>query len=744
MDPISKLCQRELGEYPLDEWTIPTELPSLQNAKAIALDLETSDPDLKKFGPGWATFNGQILGISIATLNKKNEIDFKEYFPINHAEGNLDEKTVLTWLKSELETDIPKVFANNYYDCGWLAAYNIHPKGPWYDIQIAAPLLDEHKLSYSLDNLGAEYCNEHKDETKLEQAATILGIDPRKIKENLHMLNSVTVAPYAIQDAALTLKVWQVLEPMLHEEGLWPIFELEAKLSPVLIAMRMKGVRLDLEKRDKLIEELKSREEDEKRQVNELAGFEVDIWSNKNLAKAYDKLGIDYCYTKASIKKALTLSLGVEEYSLPDGTKWLKTMFDSPVPLHDLAKKSFLETLVLDLEQMPQAYYMENYAQKENPMETIQATFLKYLNPSLTAKFLEHSPDNISMHVRRARKWNKAVSAFLGNSFTDLVSNGRLHCCYHQLKKDEGGTITGRFSCSNPNLQQVPIRDPEIGTLLRSLFIPEEGKIWGSFDYSAQEPRILLHYCYKAEKANAIGTSSAQELVAKYLDDPLTDSHQAIADMITNLKGNILGETPKARRTAAKTINLGKAYVMGKKKLAMNLGISEEEATPIIAAYDEGAAHIKAFQKYTDKLAANRGFIVTLLGRKLHFTSWEPKLPFGDSRLVKPETLSVAQALQQDKNNEIWGGRPIKRAKTYKAINSLIQGSAADMTKKAMVDLYEAGYVPALQVHDELNFTDLESLDQVAEIKKIMEDAIPLEVPVVCEAGTGIDWGAAH
>ena len=766
LDPVTKTIMETSGDYQyMHTWTTPTELPSLQDANIIAIDLETCDPNLKKYGPGWATDNGEILGISIAT-----DTGIAEYFPIGHSGGNMNAKTVLAWLKKELETDIDKVFANNYYDCGWLSSYNIWPGGNWYDIQIAAPLLDEHKFSYSLDNLGAEYCDEHKDESGLIAAAALNGIAEKTIKEHMRELHAADVAPYAIQDAVLTLKVWNVLKPKLEEAGLWPVFMLETELSPILIKMRKKGVRINAEKRDKLIEELTNKEKSDLKRIEELCGRDLDVWSARDIANTYIQLGHNFYYTKQSIKKALNTVFEIDDIKVMDNNgkmvNWVQTMLESPVPQHELASYTYINSLNLnklfEKELINQYQYKTanifktkifKVKKKSQPIDistkelcdkVLISYFLDMLNPSITSKFLEQQSDELSSHIRGARKWNRAVSAFLNNSFTDMVQNGRIHCCYHQLKRDEGGTITGRLSCSNPNLQQVPVRDPEIGALIRSLFEAEPGKIWASFDYKAQEPRLLLHYCKIAEDAHMIDTTSANALAAKYNEDPMTDSHQATADLITSMKGNILGATNKLRRQAAKTINLGKAYVMGLRKLAMNLGISEEEAKPIVEAYDQGVPHIKAFQKFAARMAETRGFVRSILGRQLHFPLYEPKLPFGDTRQVKPLPLEQARVLQRDPSNTVWFNRQLRRAKTYKAINSIIQASAADMTKKAMVAVYKAGYVPVLQVHDELNFTDLTSMEQVEEIKHIMETVIPLSIPVVCEVGTGSNWGEAH
>ena len=132
----------------------------------------------------------------------------------------------------------------------------------------------------------------------------LANIAPKDIKSKLYTMDSADVARYAIQDAVLTLKVWKVLEPMLHAEGLWPVFELETELSPVLIKMREKGVRINAEKRDQLIEELTKREATAKEAIKEICGREVDVWSAKDIADAYIQQGHNFYYTKASVKKA--------------------------------------------------------------------------------------------------------------------------------------------------------------------------------------------------------------------------------------------------------------------------------------------------------------------------------------------------------------------------------------------------------------------------------------------------------
>jgi DNA polymerase I-like protein with 3'-5' exonuclease and polymerase domains len=328
-------------------------------------------------------------------------------------------------------------------------------------------------------------------------------------------------------------------------------------------------------------------------------------------------------------------------------------------------------------------------------------------SPSFTKNFLQNHPHPTVKLIARAREINKAHTTFI-DTIIKHTHKGRIHAEINQLRSDSGGTVTGRFSYSNPNLQQIPARNKELGPAIRSLFIPEEGHTWGVFDYSQQEPRLVVHY---AALQSLYGVND----VLDAYNDSNVDFHQIVADM---------AEIP---RSQAKTINLGLFYGMGKNKLQAELGVSKDKADNLFRQYHSRVPFVKQLMDNVSSRAQNRGQIRTLLGRLCRFHLWEPN-QFG---IHKP--LPHADALTEH-------GPGIKRAYTYKALNRLIQGSAADMTKKAMIDLYKEGITPHIQVHDELDISVENSLE-ANKIKDIMEGAVELEVPNKVDYESGPNWG---
>jgi DNA polymerase I-like protein with 3'-5' exonuclease and polymerase domains len=327
--------------------------------------------------------------------------------------------------------------------------------------------------------------------------------------------------------------------------------------------------------------------------------------------------------------------------------------------------------------------------------------------PSFTKNFLQNHPHELPQAIAEARELNKAHTTFI-DSITKHAVNGRIHADINQIRSDDGGTVTGRFSMSNPNLQQIPARHPELGPMIRSIFIPEDKCKWGSFDYSQQEPRILVHY---AKLQNLEGVDGIVEAYQK--GD--ADFHQVVADMAG------------IERKQAKTINLGLMYGMGKNKLMAELGLMKESAEKLIKQYHTKAPFVKKLMENVSRKANDRGKIRTLLGRACHFDLWQP-VQFG---VFKPLPLEQARKEYDE---------PLKRAFTYKALNKLIQGSAADMTKKSMVSLYENGIIPHIQIHDEVDIS-IESVQKAEEIITIMESAVKLEVPNKVDYEQGDNWG---
>ena len=328
-------------------------------------------------------------------------------------------------------------------------------------------------------------------------------------------------------------------------------------------------------------------------------------------------------------------------------------------------------------------------------------------SPSFTKNFLQNHTHPLVKLIARAREINKAHTTFI-DTILKHEHKGRIYAEINQLRSDQGGTVTGRFSYANPNLQQIPARNKELGPKIRSLFIPEEGCTWGVFDYSQQEPRLVVHY---AALQNLYGVD---EVLDAYNEGD-ADFHTIVADM---------AEIP---RSQAKTINLGLFYGMGKNKLQAELGVSKDKAEDLFKQYHNKVPFVKKLMDNVMHRAQNRGQIRTLLGRLCRFHLWEPN-QFGIHKAL-PHEAALAEH-----------GPGIKRAYTYKALNRLIQGSAADMTKKAMIELHKEGITPHIQVHDELDISVINQLE-AAKIKDIMENAVDLEVPNKVDYESGPNWG---
>jgi DNA polymerase I-like protein with 3'-5' exonuclease and polymerase domains len=276
--------------------------------------------------------------------------------------------------------------------------------------------------------------------------------------------------------------------------------------------------------------------------------------------------------------------------------------------------------------------------------------------PSFTKNFLQEHEHPVVKMIAQAREINKAHTTFI-DSILRYEHKGRIHAEINQLRSQTGGTVTGRFSYQNPNLQQIPARN----------------------------------------------------------NNPDADFHQTVADM---------AQIP---RSQAKTINLGLFYGMGKAKLQAELGVTKEKAADLFNTYHSRVPFVKQLMEKASNRAQDRGQIRTLLGRLCRFHLWEPN-QFGMHKALPHE-----EALREH-------GPGIRRAYTYKALNKLIQGSAADMTKKAMLELYKEGIIPHIQIHDELDLS-IEDDAQAKKIIEIMEHAVTLEVPNKVDYEFGNNWG---
>ena len=619
----------------VDSWSPPESFPDLSNAKKIAIDLETRDPDLRSSGPGWPTGNGEVVGVAVATD------EFKGYFPLKHmGGGNLDERLVNLWLKDMLALPCDKVFHNAQYDVGWLRAMGHKVEGRIIDTMLVASLLDENRFSYSLNAVAFDYLGKTKSEKGLVQAATEFGLDA---KSEMWKMPANFVGGYAETDAELTLDLWNTFKTKIEREELTTVFNLETELLPCLVDMTKKGIRVDIQGAERTQKMLVKEEQEILDEIKRLTNLNVDIWS------------------------AQSIEIVFKEQQLP-------------------------------------------YPKTEKG------------KPSFTREFLAQHTHKIPNLIAKAREVNKINGTFI-NTIQKHAINGRIHSHINQVRGGEGGTVTGRISMNNPNLQQIPTYGKGSIMSVRNLFLPEEGDTWASIDFSQQEPRILVHYAkvYNDWQKNAVQLEGVDEFVSNYQNNPETDFHTLVAEM---------ADIP---RKQAKTINLAMMYGMGVKKLSEQLDLSLEEAKDLTTQYHSRVPFVKGLQQALitrlNKQKTDEAYLRSLRGRRLTFDQWEP------------DTFDLTKAYTKREAQEKYGATTrLKRAYTYKSLNKLIQSSAADMTKQAMVDVYKEGIVPLVQVHDEL-CCSVHCKEEALHIKDIMEKAIPLEIPSRCDLEMGESWG---
>tara|TARA_R110000824_G_scaffold64402_2_gene168245 strand:+ start:16501 stop:18465 length:1965 start_codon:yes stop_codon:yes gene_type:complete len=645
---------------------MPEVLPDFDNVDAIGIDTETKDEALEKSGPAWPWKAGHIAGISLAFL-KGTKIE-SHYLPIGHELGNnLDRKLVMRYMRKLARHQVPKIFFNSMYDMGWLSLDDVAFDDDIFDGQFGAALLDENRMSYSLDNVCKDWIGGGKDEILLKQAADVYGFK-KKYKSSMWKLPPEYVGPYAEADAVKHLTLWQYEKPLLESEGLTGVMNLEMSLVPLLLEMRKRGVRVDYNKADVARGAMVRRKKELIDEIFRKFGSKVEVWVADSIAEAFRKQNLTF-------------------------------------PLTGKTQK-----------------------------------------PSFTKEFLEGHEHELPRMIREARQMDKVVSTFFDGMVLGQSHNGRIHTELHPLKSDDGGTVGGRFSSTNPNLQQTYANHPEFGPMVRGMFLPEEGDLWGALDYSSQEPRLTIHF------ASLTKQKGAAEAVAKYHDNPRTSYHQMVADLC-NIEYH-----------PAKQINLGITYGMGGatlcRKLELptvwkvrdndnNVWVNEDtdrgeqlmmqgaraielagpEGQELLTNYHKNVPFVKGLIDQCANRAQDLGVIKTIAGRICRFDHWEP---IGKWK----------RAIQgYDKATKEWGEK-IRRAYTHKALNRLIQGSAADMTKVAMLNMWKEGIVPMLTMHDELDLS-VNSEKQWRIGEEIMIEAIKIEVPVVVDCEFGATWGEA-
>lgn len=656
---------------PVSDWVPPTELPDLVawGVKRIALDTETRDDGLaSQRGSGWATGAGHLCGVGVAW--HQDNYTKSLYAPIRHPEtSNLDGAMVRVWLEHILRNGIEVVTQNGGYDYGWLGTeWGIAPpeEGKVHDTLAAGVMLDENRLSYSLDNLCAWQGVLGKDKKMLQEAGRALGLGTtdREVMSNLWRMPAKYVGPYGAGDPEATLKLWDQMEPQLRAQDLWEAYRLECDLIPMVVAMRRRGIRIDTEQAEESILSLEDKRD-----------FELHLLTRN-------------------------LSIGRD------------------ITIHDVNSPKFLEQVFNDAGiQVPRT--------KKTGAPSFQADHLETID-----HWLPHG-------VVAANRYHDAASKFIRGFVLDYCHRGRLHSEIHHLRNfDEergfrGGTRSHRFSYSDPPLQQMPSpkRDELIGKVVRELFLPEDGERWYKLDFDQNEYRLIVHF------ASLLNLPKAAEAAQAYREKPDMSFHQMVMDW-TGL--------PKP---AAKDANFAKAYSAGVKKFALMIGKSEEEAAEIYKLYDRELPFVSqnykagpSLAQACSKRASSHGYIRLVDGARSRFDMWEPA--WGYKGKYHPPVNRKEADFRVESENHDWYGVQLRRAYTHKAMNRLIQGSAARQIKLSARAAWREGIVPLLQLHDEWDLSAPDHATAVR-VREMMESAIKLEVPVTAGCDYGPNWGSA-
>jgi DNA polymerase I-like protein with 3'-5' exonuclease and polymerase domains len=658
----------------------------LNGIDTVSVDLETYDPNLKTKGLGAIRGDGFVCGVAIAT--GKDTV----YFPISHSDVDMSlDKKIKFWeaLDEKLfqNEKITKVFHNAMYDVCWIRAVTGKKmKGRIVDTMIAGSVIDENRFRYSLDSLSKDYKIGSKYQYDLQQKT--LEWSKGTIKDpmtNMHKLPASIVKDYAKQDVDLTFKLWKKFDKKL-DEILYTKYDEEEN------GKRKK----DKDGNDIILEQKTSRNIFELETKlfpclvdMKFKGVKIDVEKAKAFGKRLEKTKnniINYIARKTNVRVEIWAASSIKSLLDHEGIDDYKKTPKSGMP------------------QLPKDYLFTH----KN----------KYLRL-----------------IAKAREFDKAKNTFV-EGLLSFVHNGRIHADINQIRGEHGGTVTGRFSMSNPNLQQIPSKG-YIGKKMRELFIPETGSEWYSFDYSQQEPRIVVHYAIK------LGMDGTEELKEEF-DKEDADFHQIVADM-----ANI-------PRKQAKTINLGLFYGMGKIKLQRELNLDPQKAKTLFDNYHSKVPFVKQLSQELSEFAEKNGLLYTLGDRFCRFDKWESRDKewnpetnrFTEVKLhaTREEAIDAYKLEQMEKYGKYIDPtckhfeKHYIPAFTYKALNRLIQGSAADMTKKAMVLLYEKGIIPHIQIHDEL-CVSIKDQETRTMVQNIMEKAIELEINNKVDCEFGPNWG---
>ncbi|MGD8235183.1 MAG: DNA polymerase I [Chromatiales bacterium] len=591
----------------LDAW-----IKKLGKAKLVTFDTETTSLDYMQ---------AELVGLSFSV--REGEAC---YIPVGHrgpdAPAQLDREEVLSALKPILEDpEKPKLGQHLKYDMNVLANYAVHVEGVAFDTMLESYVYNSVATRHDMDSLAKAYLDYStiKFEEVAGKGAKQLTFDQVPLEQ---------AAPYAAEDADITLRLHDHLWPMLKKQkGPASVFtDIEMPLVPVLSRIERTGVRIDSKMLAKQSKRMAGRMAELEEEAYGIAGRPFNMASPKQIGQIF-----------------------FEELDLPVISKTPK------------GAPSTAESVLQELAD--QGHELPSLILQHRGLAKLRSTYTDKL-PTMI------NPDT-----------------------------GRVHTSYHQAV-----AATGRLSSSDPNLQNIPVRTDE-GRRIRQAFIPREGAIMVAADYSQIELRIMSHL------------SGDEALLRAFAEGQ--DIHRATAAEVFGVAPDqVTGD----QRRSAKAINFGLIYGMSAFGLAKQLGVERGTAQDYIDLYFDRYPGVRSFMDNIREQAHEAGYVETVFGRRLY-------LPEINSRN---------------------GQRRAAAERT--AINAPMQGTAADIIKRAMIEVdrwirsKSPDVTMIMQVHDELVFeVGEQSVDSIVpEIVSMMEQAADLSVPLVVDAGRGANWDEAH
>jgi DNA polymerase I-like protein with 3'-5' exonuclease and polymerase domains len=645
----------------MTDWRPPSDLPDLRNVRLVALDLETNDERLRAGkGSGWPTGEGYICGVALAW--RAEEGIQARYFSFRHRDSvNFDPQQFWQWLRDHITAGVHFVFMNGGYDLGW--------------IRRESGILMPPAAQIEEIGIAAAMIDENRHRYALGALCKSYGVsgkDETLLRDAIEKLFGIPPEKQTGINSPQSF-IWRLpahLSGRYAEADACATLALFETLNPILDNEGVrKPYRLDVGLMP-LTQEMRWQ------------GIRVDLdRAERNRAFLFRRRD----GFLAELSQQLGQPTDIEDVRSPG---WLAETFGRlgiEYPLTPTGKPSFKAGV---------DGWMKNHS---HPV------------PQL---------------VTRAREFDNAADKFIGNFLIGHAFKDRIRAEINLHRSDNGGTRSSRLSYSDPALQQLPSKHPEITRRVRECLIAEERELWVSCDFAQQEFRLLVN------AAACLGLPGALEAQARYQADPTTDFHAYVAEL-TNLD-----------RTTAKTINFGIAYGAGPVRIAGTIGRTVDEAKAIIETYNRALPFVHELSKYCMNRVERYGYLRLFDGTKRRFDLWECRgVPWGKG--TEPCGVEEARHRSADRSHP-WFGQRLQRASAYTAMNQLIQATAARQTKKWMLDCWHAGIVPRLQMHDALEMS-VSSPDPAELVARLGCGAIPTMVPMTVDIKYGRNWAdAAH